>query len=345
MTKKSRILAMLLIALMILSGCQAKKASENEELPKEPIKKEEVLDPEKLEIEAFFDKYIYTKERPIAIMIDNDNEQARPHAGLDEAYLIYEMIIEGGAARFMALYKGDATEKIGPVRSSRHYFLDYVMENDAIYTHYGWSPKAQTDIAAFKINKINGVLGGDGSIFWREKKYKGDWHSAYTSIEKISDMADKKKYKRETAHQNSIGYSDEYLNMETETVANNVNLNYSYKYKTGYIYNPETKLYEKTINGKPHSMQNGNVLKVKNIIIQLIGDTPLGDGTDRRNINTTGSGKGYYITDGYCKSITWSKSSRTANTIYKDESGTPLLINPGKTIINIISPKSKTTIE
>jgi len=202
-----------------------------------------------------------------------------------------------------------------------------------------------TDISAFKINKINGVLGGDGSIFWREKKYKGDWHSAYTSIEKINDMADKKKYKRETAHQNSLGYSDEYLDMETETVANNVSLNYSYKYKTGYIYNSETKLYEKTINGKPHSMQNGNVLKVKNIIIQLIGDTPLGDGTDRRNINTTGSGKGYYITDGYCKSITWSKSSRTANTIYKDEDGNTLLINPGKTIINIISPSAKITME
>ena len=92
-------------------------------------------------------------------------------------------------------------------------------------------------------------------------------------------------------------------------------------------------------------MQNGETLKVKNIIVQFIGDTPLGDGTDRRNIITTGSGKGYYITDGYCKSITWSKSARNANTIYKDEEGNTLLINPGKTIVNIFSPSSKITME
>ncbi len=36
--------------------------------------------------------------------------------------------------------------KIGPVRSARHYFIDYAMENDAIYTHFGQSPQAASDI-------------------------------------------------------------------------------------------------------------------------------------------------------------------------------------------------------
>ena len=82
------------------------------------------------------------------------------------------------------------------------------------------------------------------------------------------------------------------------------------------------------------------MLEVKNIIIQLIPDTPLGDGSDRRNINTTGSGKGYYISGGEYEEITWSKESRKANTFYKKADGTKLQINPGKTIINIISPGS-----
>ena len=33
-------------------------------------------------------------ERPIAVMIDN-NTKALPHAGLNDAYLVYEMIVEG----------------------------------------------------------------------------------------------------------------------------------------------------------------------------------------------------------------------------------------------------------
>ncbi len=295
--------------------------------------------------EIFLNTYINTNERPIAVMVDNDDKNARPHAGLDEAYLIYEMVVEGGSTRFMALYKGTNTEKIGPVRSSRHYFLDYVMENDAVYTHFGWSPKAITDISAYNINKINGVLGEDGDIFWREYKYKGDWHSAYTSIENIREKAKKKGYALETNRKNGMEYSREIVTPDGKNPANRVLLNYSQRYRTGYTYNPETKRYEKTIMGSPHVLQNQKVLSFQNIIVQLIADTSLGDGTDRRNINTTGSGKGYYITNGVYEEITWSKSGRREDTLYRKADGTPLLLNPGNTIINLISPNPGVVFE
>lgn len=334
------ILALLLSLLLILSGCGVKTV----EAPADPTP-EPTPDPIALEIQSFFDKYVETDERPIAIMVDNDDKNARPHAGLNEAYLIYEMTVEGGSTRFMAFFRHDGTEKIGPVRSSRHYFLDYLMEHDAIYTHYGWSPKAQKDIAAFGIQKINGVLGVDGNIFWREQKFKGDWHSAYTSIEKIKGMAEQKGYPITGNKKSGLNYAKEYILLSSEMPATNIKLNYSGKYSTGYQYNINTGLYEKSIGSAPHVMQNGEVLTVKNILIQFIHDTPLGDGTDRRELITTGSGKGYYITDGFCEEITWSKSSRTANTVYKRADGTDLLLNPGKTIVNIISPQASTTIE
>ena len=43
----------------------------------------------------------------------------------------------------MAIYKDKKYNLVGPVRSARHYFLDYALEHDAIYAHYGWSPKAE----------------------------------------------------------------------------------------------------------------------------------------------------------------------------------------------------------
>ena len=42
---------------------------------------------------------------------------------------------------------------IGPVRSARHYFLDFCMEYDAIYVHYGGSPQAGTGIKELKITR------------------------------------------------------------------------------------------------------------------------------------------------------------------------------------------------
>ena len=41
------------------------------------------------------------EDRPIAVMIDNHN-QAWPQAGLNKAYLVYEIIVEGGETRLMA---------------------------------------------------------------------------------------------------------------------------------------------------------------------------------------------------------------------------------------------------
>ena len=345
MTKMKRMVLISAIAVIIaLSGCGAKDAAKKE-VEKNLHKEETALDPIALEIKEFKENYVNTNERPIAVMVDNDDKNARPHAGLQDAYLIYEMIIEGGSTRFMALYRGTDTEKIGPIRSSRHYYLDYVMENDAIYTHFGWSPRAMQDISKFGINKINGVLGGDENIFWREKKYKGDWHSAYTSIKNIKDMASKKSYKLETEHKNCIEYSDSYIELPPENIAKTVNLKYSYKYTTAYRYNEETHLYEKSIDGEPHVMQSGDVLSMKNIIIMFIGDSALGDGSDRRNINTTGKGTGFYITNGAFEEIVWEKPSRSENTVYKKADGTPLLINPGKTIVNIISPLADASIE
>lgn len=344
MKKAIRIFAIVLCVTM-LSACGAGKPEDKQVSSVEVQNQAENSDPTKAQIEKFVNECVNTTERPIAVMVDNDDKNARPHAGLNDAYLIYEMVVEGGATRFMALFRGVDTEKIGPVRSSRHYFLDYVMENDAIYTHFGWSPRAISDIAAFGINKINGVLGTDGGIFWRERKYKGDWHSAYTGIAKIKDMAAQKHYALDTDHKNGLKYSEAYVEISDGKPAQNVKLKYSGSYNTGYTYDAESGMYKKNINGAPHALQDGSILEVKNIIIVFVNDTDLGDGTARRNINTVGSGKGLYITGGACEEITWSKASRGGNTTYKKADGTELKVSPGKTIINLISPSSEVVFD
>lgn len=75
------------------------------------IQKEEVKTP----------KTFAGNTRPIAFMIDN-NINAMPQAGLQQADLIYEMIVEGGETRLMIVMKDKDVSKVGPLRSSRHNF-------------------------------------------------------------------------------------------------------------------------------------------------------------------------------------------------------------------------------
>ena len=337
MSKKIIILALAISLILTLVGCNKEKTSPQNTQKNEIV---ETSVPVVSETNTYLDNYINVNKRPFAVMIDNDDNNSRPQAGIDEAYLVYEMPVEGGATRFMALFRNVQTEKIGPVRSARHYFLDFAKENDAIYTHFGWSPRAITDISKLSVNNINGINTPDSDIFWRERKYQGDWHSAYTSALKIEEFAVKKGYNTETENKNAIKYSSESITLPENNAATEIVLSYSGMYSTSYKYNKEAGIYEKQINNEPHKMQNGNVLSFKNIIVQFIADGPLGDGTARREIITTGRGKGYYFTNGAYEEIIWEKASRTSPTIYKKADGSELYINAGNTIINIISPYS-----
>ena len=108
-----------------------------------------------------------SNKRPIAVMIDN-NVGTSSHAGLQDAYITYEAIVEGGLTRIMAIYKDKDVDLIGPVRSSRHYFLDYALENDAIYAHYGWSTFAENDIKELGVNNLNGMIPKEEGAYWRD---------------------------------------------------------------------------------------------------------------------------------------------------------------------------------
>ena len=130
-------------------------------------------------------------DRSIAVMIDN-HSGAWPQANLNKAYLVYEIIVEGGETRLMAVFKGQDLEKIGPIRSSRHYFLDYALENDAIYVHHGWSPQAQSDIETLGVNNINGIQESSND-FWRVKDKKSP-HNMFTSTTSILKIAERKGY-------------------------------------------------------------------------------------------------------------------------------------------------------
>jgi hypothetical protein len=285
-------------------------------------------------------------DRPVAVMIDNERP-ARPQAGLDKAYAIYEIIVEGGESRFMALFKGAKVDKLGPVRSSRHYFLDYMMEHDAIYTHYGWSPQAQADIKKAGINNINGVTG-DGSIFWREKGKRGDYHNAFTSMDNILKLAAQKGYRTKTSEEAVFKYNLEGNVPLTGENATTIKIPYSFRHTTDYTYNAEQKVYKRVMDGTPHTDRfTKQQYSAKNIIIQFVKNYNLNDGTKagRQGLYDTGNGNGYFIANGKYIPITWENKSWASKTIYKDMEDNEIVLNNGNVWIQVVPLGNKVTIK
>ena len=155
--KGTKIFIIVLVLLIIIAGVlfAMKIMGENKNTELTNANGEQVNDKNE-EVKVATPKTLAGKERPIAVMIDNHID-AMPQAGLLEADIVYEIIVEGGETRLMLVLQGKDLEKVGPIRSARHYFLDYALENDAIYVHYGWSPQAESDISTLGVNNINGI--------------------------------------------------------------------------------------------------------------------------------------------------------------------------------------------
>ena len=54
-----------------------------------------------------------SKTRPYAVMINNLNDARRVQSGLSKAYIVYELLAEGGISRFLALFRDVEVELFG----------------------------------------------------------------------------------------------------------------------------------------------------------------------------------------------------------------------------------------
>ena len=288
-------------------------------------------------------KVFYGDSRSVAVMIDNERG-AWPQSGLNSAYMIYEIIIEGGATRFEALFKKDnLPDKLGPVRSSRHYFLDYAMEHDAIYVHFGWSPLAQSNIKSLGIQNINGIYD---SFFWREPP-KSSYHNAFTSKENLDNYIARKNYRDEQTQDCIIQYWNRDTDLTDGTPATQITIKYSGLHNTSYEYDPETKTYLRSMRGVEHVDRfTEERFYAKNILIYTVRDELLPDTEDkgRRELYNIGSGDGYYITNGKCIPMKWEKSTRAGRTVYRDVNGNELKFNDGITWVQIVPEYGSITI-
>ena len=350
------VIAVLIVLVLILVAILAMKifskrevTGESIEVAEENSNQEGVVEQVKLsEIQMFSGN-----DRPIAFMIDN-NTNAQPQASINSTYMVYEIIVEGGETRLMALFKGTNADEVGPIRSARHYFLDYAMENDAIYAHLGMSPQAEDDFEEFDIDHINGQIYDTGrartesSLFWRES-HKRAPHNAYTNTESILQIANDNGWRTSSNKESVLNYVSEevFLNSEDSITANTVTIPYSEGHDVEYIYDANTKRY--TRYSKDEKMTDevtGEDVTTKNIIITFARNYTLNDGENkgRQDVVTTGSLDGYYITNGKAIEIKCNKDNRTEQTEYVDLQGNEIRVNDGNTWVNVCPIDADVTI-
>lgn len=329
--------------LLSLTGCGT-KGDENSVIETESGQVEEKESEQKEEVKSPVFEIFNGNDRPIAFMIDN-NKNAQPQASINSTYMVYEIIVEGGESRLMALFKGKDADVVGPIRSARHYFIDYAMENDALYAHLGMSPQADAAFTEFGIDHINGQVYDTGkartesSLYWRATHKKAP-HNAYTNTESILKIAKGFGWRTTSNKKPVLNYVSEEVELNSEEAfsVESVKIPYTKSHVVEYKYNSETGRYTRWSKGKKMSDEmTGEAVTTKNIIITFAENYTLDDGEDkgRQDVITVGSLDGYYITNGKAIKIKCNKASRQEQTKYVDLEGNEIKINDGNTWVNV----------
>jgi hypothetical protein len=313
----------------MITGCGTKAKENNEDITQED-NTINIID-------------VNSNSRPYAVMI-NCHNNALPQAGLDKAYIVYEIMVEGGITRMMALFKDADVSKIGSVRSARTQYIDYVYENDAIYVHAGGATDALEQIANEKITDVD----VDGVYGMRDKTLNRAWeHTLFTSTDLLTSASSKKSQRTTTDSGNLLTYSASELDLSqysSAIKASKVSIKYS-DYRTSiYTYDSENQNYLRFMNSTANTdLVTNQQYTAKNIIVYSVNYSSYtyNGYSGYQKLSNIGSGEGYYITDGYAVPITWEKTSKTSKTIYKiKETGEQLVVNDGNTYIQI-QPKGQ----
>lgn len=267
-----------------------------------------------------------------AIMIEN-SLPARPQSGLKESQVVFEAVAEGGITRFLTLHQTDTPKKIGPVRSIRPYYIDWLAPFDASIVHVGGSAAGKREARSGKFRDIDQFF--NASAYWRSSDRYAP-HNVYTSTKRLAALNKKKGYK--VSHPKAFDRKDSEATKTPTATSIKVNISKP-AFNSTYKYNKKTNSYDRSQGGKLHKDREKGTISPR-VVIVMKQKMTAPDGY-REDITTKGSGKAYIFQDGTAQKVTWHKKSQFGQMYFTDSDGEHVELARGQTwLVSLPTNKS-----
>ena len=278
-------------------------------------------------------------QRPVAITLGNSLD-ALPQAGISEADIIFELPVEGGVTRLMALY-GDYTQvpEAYPVRSCRAYFPILAAGYDAHYVHWGQDPTAAAEVlSTLDISHLDGEAGTYG-LFTRSQAraaqgFAQEHTGAFLGPQLAKALGENGVRTQLPVHKNEPFFDFARRPQAPPQACSAPRVSFSASYYSDFEYNEQSKVYYKSHSGADHRDQHtGKRLAFTNLFL-LETETSVHDQVGRLDIAWQ-EGSGWYVSLGGACPITWEKDDEYSNLVFYNESGARLRVNPGRSYISL----------
>lgn len=310
-------------------------------------------------------KQFWETRRPLAVMIEN-HQEARPQSGLTSADVVYEAVAEGGITRFMAVFLCNLSDnQVGPVRSARTYFLDWLSEYDALYAHVGGAntpgpANALGQIIDYDIKDMNQFSIGFPT-FWRDYQRLGHpvatEHTMYSTTQKLWEIGAKRGWTatdsaglRWDANFKQWDFKDDQPGQGSAPSANKIVVDFWQSqgdYQVQWDYDPTCNCYKRSNGGAPHmDLNNNKQISPKVVIVRFMKESRANDGYEGNAhllYGNKGQGRAIIFQDGKAIEGKWMKANRLGRETFVDANGKVIPLNRGQIWLETVPEGSQVT--
>lgn len=293
--------------------------------------------------------------RPLAIMIANTQESL-PMNGLSQAALVWEIPVEGGLTRIMAMFQNyENLNTVGSIRSVRHYYVEIAAGYDAILLASGGSSGA---IEAIRDLGVTSALEGSatlGGVFTRnQNRVSGRRFQSYRSVitngERLMRVLPGSglRLEYENRERHTFGNFSEDAVLQNASPADQIVVRFSNAKSSTFNFNADDNLYTMSQYGGTFTdANNGNAIRFANVIVLRTPISPLTGphgGSGRVDMPTTGNGTGFIAHGGEIEEIRWSRANVNSPFVFTRADGSEVDLAIGRSYIAVIATAATASV-
>ncbi|NLD76802.1 MAG: DUF3048 domain-containing protein [Acidimicrobiales bacterium] len=275
--------------------------------------------------------------------LDTSGETALPQAGLARADVVFEEIVEGNITRLVAVFHSKAPNRIGPIRSARTTDVHLIPQLGPVL--FAWSGGNDGVVAEVRRSPFLIDLGHDAasSSYSRERGRRAP-HNLFVEADELWD-----RITEPMAPPNQIFQFRAVAQPPSPLAepARGVDITWGGGVASSPVdwrWDPDTKLYLRNQNGRPHLDADGSQVVASNVVVMITDYGRSAADTRSPEAHTVGEGELFVYTDGHVVWGRWSRPADDQPATLTDTAGNPILLTPGTTWVELPRSNSVTTI-
>jgi hypothetical protein len=266
-----------------------------------------------------------------AITVKINNTDARAQAGIDQADVVYEEVVEGGYTRLAAIFNSHAPDKVGPVRSVRRTDQSIVWPVGGVFVYSGGAQYAIDSINTAPVKQLDETRAG--SMMFRDPPDPGA--APYNLWAHLDQMFTAEKHSPPVPPPPLFVYRDPRDDIAAPTL-DSFRVGFGAGFDVTWTWDRQKQVWVRTTHrpAAPDVDAGGVRISATNVVVLFVHYQG-GAGVEGSEAQLTGSGNASVFINGSEVKARWTRPDKDHGAKLTDMDGNEIELTPGKTWVEL----------